>query len=575
VNAPSRPPGTETAAAYSAGHPRFLDPDLAAIAQAQGAACAWSACFARHGVDAPLRVAGDFAVVVSDASGRTLLAVDRFAICNLYYRVAGSRLLHAARGDELARESGLDPQALYHYLYFHVVPAPRTVFPGVLRVPAGHRVLWDRGHLSVSPWWTPVFEEDRREALPRLEEEFRATLREAVAERAAGGRIGCFLSGGTDSSTVAGMVGAVTGTRVSTFSIGFDAAGYDEMAYARIAARHFETDHHEYYVTPDDLAEAVPRLAAASDQPFGNSSLLPAYYCARMAREAGVDTMLAGDGGDELFGGNTRYARQRVLAAYEAIPRLVREGCLERGWLAHPAVAWLPGVRKAASYVEQARVPMPDRMEAYNLLARVGFSAILTPEFLAAVDPDRPLAEQRAVYAGVQASSLVNRMLAYDFKYTLADTDLPKVCLATCLAGVAPSFPLLDDRLVDFSLRLAPSLKVRGLTLRWFFKRALRDFLPAAVINKQKHGFGLPFGVWVMKHAKLRALALESLDLLRSAGIVQPRFLARLSTELLPEAPGYYGELVWILMMLGQWRAHARPLRTAASAQPDGRHAMS
>jgi asparagine synthase (glutamine-hydrolysing) len=547
-------PEGEAPGVLCAGHPRFLDTDLAELARAKGVAAAWREAFARHGTAAPTRAAGDFAVAVGDRGERMLLAVDRFAICNLYYRVDRGQLRYDSRADRLAGDDELDPQALFDYLYYHVVPAPRTVFGAVRRIPAGHYVLWERGTLKTGAWWTPTFVEDGRAPLADLRVEFKELVREAIAKHAQNGQVGCFLSGGTDSSTVAGMLANITGRSPPTFSIGFDASGYDEMDYARIAARHFKTDHHEYYVTPDDVADAVPRLAAAADQPFGNSSLVPAYYCARMARDAGIGTMLAGDGGDELFGGNTRYAFQRVLAAYERIPRLVREHVLEGAWNDSAVLARIPVLRKAASYVKQARIPMPDRLQSYNLLARIGIEEIFTPDFLAAIDPSQPLRDQRAVYRETEGKSLVNRMLAYDWKYTLADSDLPKVNLATSTAGVACAFPLLDDRLVDFSLRLAPSLKLRRLTLRWFFKDALKDFLPREIIAKRKHGFGLPFGVWITRHARLRETALESIELLRGTSIVRADFLARLTSDLMPRAPGYYGELVWILMMLGQWR---------------------
>src|SRR6185436_7996996 len=143
-----------------------------------------------------------------------------------------------------------------------------------------------------------------------LKEAFLASVCGAVRSAAADGPVGTFLSGGTDSSTIAGMLGEVTGEPARTYSIGFEAQGYDEMAYARIAARHFGTRHHEYYVTPADVADAIPRIAAVHDQPFGNSSAVPTYYCAKLAKEDGVDTLLGGDGGDELFGGNERYAKQ-------------------------------------------------------------------------------------------------------------------------------------------------------------------------------------------------------------------------------------------------------------------------
>lgn len=544
------------AGAVCVGNAHFLDADLASLSTAQGQAAAWTAAFARFGTAAPLHVRGDFAVAVRDNAGRTLLAVDRFAIRTLCYQVARNELRYAERADELCGDvPELDPQAVFDYLYFHVIPAPRTVFRNVHRLPAGHCALFEGGKLAVMPWWTPVFDEDRPQPFASLREEFRSLLRLAVAEHADRGRVGCFLSGGTDSSTVTGMLGLVTGKSPPTFSIGFDAEGYDEMAYARIAARHFNADHHEYYVTPDDVVRSIPDIAAACDQPFGNSSVVPAYFCAKMAKEAGIDTMLAGDGGDELFGGNTRYARQRVLSIYGSVPALIRARLVEPALLGHTGLSRIPGLRKAQSYVDQARLPMPDRLQTYNLLTRIGATDVLTPEFLSSVDPEQPLREQRAAYSASTAQTLVNRMLAYDWKYTLADNDLRKVVTATSLAGVAPAFPLLDDRLVDFSLRLESSLKLKGLALRWFFKKALRGFLPEPIIAKRKHGFGLPFGVWMTRDAKLKALALDSFETLRDRGIVRPDFLDRLAGDFLPQFPGYYGEMVWILMMLAQWEA--------------------
>ena len=557
-------------AALCEGNVRFLDADLESIAADRGPLAAWAAAFSRHGVRAPLHVRGDFAVAVRDDAGRVLLAVDRFAIRTLCYCVDNGELRYARRADELgssARE--LDPQALYDYLYSHVIPAPRTVFRGVYRLPAGHCALFENGKLAVTRWWTPVFDEVRGANFAALRDEFRELLRESISEHAAGARVGCFLSGGTDSSTVAGTLASVTGTQPATFSIGFDAQGYDEMEYARIAARHFNTAHHEYYVTPDDLVRSIPDIAAFCDQPFGNSSILPTYYCARMARESGIECLLAGDGGDELFGGNVRYARQRVFAIYDRVPKAFRS-LLEPMLVRRDGASRSSMLRKARSYVEQARMPMPDRMQTYNLLARVGAREVMTAEFLASVDPELPLREERDVYAGCdENSSIVNRMLCFDWRYTLADNDLRKVAMATSLAGVDAAFPLLNDRVVDFSLRLPTSYKLKGLTLRWFFKEALRGFLPDAIIAKRKHGFGLPFGVWMLQNDKLRTVALESLEALRDQGVVRPEFLDRLASEYLRQHPGYYGELVWILMMLGQWTAASthRPPRLGQSGR--------
>ena len=533
---------------------RTNSPELQRAAQTSGDLAAWEIAFRQSGVDAPQSFEGNFAVALFEPDGRVFLAVDRFAVRNLCYQFKNGVLRVAERADDLAGpDAELDPQALYDYLYFHMIPAPRTVFKDIFRLPAGHYALFENGKLTVAPWWKPHFDERRRAPVSDLKAEFRQILLDSVRDLAAGGNTGCFLSGGTDSSTVAGLLREVTGQPARAFSIGFEAAGYDEMEYARIAARHFGAEHHEYYVTPEDLVRSIPDVAASYDQPFGNSSVVPAFYCAKAAREAGLTRILAGDGGDELFGGNTRYAKQRIFGAYEQIPGFLRHGLLEPLLTGTALPGKIPGIKKAVSYVEQASVPMPDRMQMYNLLGRLGLSEVLTPEFLALVEPQDTLRQQRETYQAGDGQALVNRMLWYDWKYTLADNDLPKVLGATRLAGIDVGFPLLDDRLVDFSLRLDPELKLKGLTLRWFFKEALKDFLPPEIITKKKHGFGLPFGVWAVEHAGLRNLALDSLDYLRGARVVRAEFLDSLLKEYLPQHPGYYGELVWILMMLSQW----------------------
>ncbi len=549
----------------TSGHPRFNDSDLAAIQSASGDLAAWKEAFRRFGVDAPTRVAGDFAVALRVDDRRFFLAVDRFAVRTLCFRVDSERLQVAERADAAASVSAsLDPQALFSYLYFHAIPAPQTVFKDVFRVPAGHFAMLDNGRLRVAPWWVPRFVENQNVPIEELKRRFLSLVRRGVERQIGTGTAGCFLSGGTDSSTVAGMVTSVTGLPAQTFSIGFDAKGYDEMEYARIAARHFKTDHHEYYVTPDDLIAGIPAVATSFDQPFGNSSVVPAYYCAKVAREAGLDLILGGDGGDELFGGNTRYAKQRVFGIYQHLPHFLRKG-LGGSRILHSKAAGRTSIgRKAASYLEQAQVPMPDRLQMYNLIFRLGLKEVLTPEFLMNVDTEEPLRQQREVYAASNAGALINKMLFFDWRYTLADNDLPKVVGATRLAGIPVGFPFLDDELVDFSLVLAPELKLKGLQLRWFFKEALRGFLPDQILAKKKHGFGLPFGVWVNTHGALKSMAFDRIRSLGQRGIVRTDFIGRLISEYLPAHPGYYGEMVWILMMLEQWMEScpARPRAT-------------
>lgn len=505
---------------------------------------------------------GRFSIVHVDRNNRHLsLLTDRFAVHPMCYAIEGRKIAFSDRADALPlRESPtIDPQALFNYAYFHVLPAPRTIFRGVSRMEPAQRLSFSDRGLALATTWNPTFDIGQEERREPAFDEFRDLVRAAVAREGDGERVGAFLSGGTDSSTVAGMLRAVTGVAPEVFSIGFDSAGFDEIEYAKIAARHFGCRHHIYYVTPDDVAASASEIAGYYDQPFGNSSVLPSYYCARLARESGITQVLAGDGGDELFGGNVRYARQKALEFYPSLlPAAVRRGMIEPVIFSRLARA-TPGLRKIASYVAQASIPMPERLETYNLLHRYGVSTLFTSRFLEAVDAEDPVHLQRRIYAESEGAALVDRMLAYDWRFTLADNDLPKVVGACSVAGVGVRFPMLDDSLVDFSLRLAPNQKVRGLTLRHWFKQALAGFLPAEIIRKRKHGFGLPFGPWLVKNPSLQRLARESVDALIERGLIRPTAVSHLFSSELERHPAYFGEMIWILMMAEHWLRRAAP----------------
>ncbi len=535
------------------GSPRFTNSRLSALADSQGPEAAWREATRQHPEKSALGVTGEFAIALREPSGRTFMAVDRFGTHPLCYRVVGGQLRFASRADDLADSAAeIDPQAIFDYLYFHAIPSPRTIFKGIFRLPAAHYVLFENGQLTVAPYWKPAFEEQSNPSFDALKGEFRQILQDAVATQLDGSKPACFLSGGTDSSTVAGMAALATTQTVATYSIGFDAQGYDEMEYARLASKHFKTEHHEYYVTPADLVRSIPAVAAHFDQPFGNSSALPSYYCAKMARDDGVTKVLAGDGGDELFGGNSRYAKQKIFGWYEHVPGFFKKGLMEP-LLDTRAAAAFPLTRKAGSYVEQARVPMPDRLQMYNLITRLGVDKVLTPQFLAQVDLGSPLQLQRGVWNSPGKCSHLNQELAFDWRFTLAESDLPKVVGATGLAGLQVGFPMLDDRLLAFSLKLPTDYKLKGQKLRWFFKEALRGFLPDEILTKKKQGFGLPFGLWANNHPPLKAMATDSLHSLARRGVVRTDFIEDLLTNRLPEHPGYFGEMVWILMTLEQW----------------------
>lgn len=540
------------------GRPSFLDPQLRQLASSQGAAKTLADYWRTLGDKAFARLAGAFSFCILDENAdEAVLATDRMGTYPVSFQSSGRGLVFGSTADAILLhpliKAEIVPQSLYNYVYFHMIPGPDTVYREQARLLPGEYLIYRKGRVETRRYWEMQFLESEKRPFQELKEDFLGVLRSSVREAVGGDKAGAFLSGGTDSSTIAGILSEVAGEPARTYSIGFDASGYDEMAYARIAAKHFGTRHREYYVTPDDIVTAIPQVAAVFDQPFGNSSAVPAFYCARMGRDDGLSRMLGGDGGDELFGGNARYAKQYLFSLYEQVPRLLRKAAIEPVVLGIPGGAALPLMRKARSYIEQASIEMPARTETYNLLEHYGAPEVFTQEFLETVDRGYPSNLLSEIYHQSSAKSLINRMLAFDRKFTLSDNDLPKVSKACELAGMDVAYPLISDEIVNFSLQLEPQLKLKGTQLRYFFKEALRGFLPDEIIAKQKHGFGLPFGVWLQSHKPLQDLAFDSLSDLKSRHIINNRFIDKLLGQHLGEHAGYHGTMVWVLMMLEQW----------------------
>jgi asparagine synthase (glutamine-hydrolysing) len=549
------------------GRPRWREraPEWPA-ASADAIAVAQS--YQRHGRGFLSQMLGSFALVLIDPSvPLVLVAVDRMGIERLCFAHTSDTLVWGSSAENVARSATecpqLDRQALFDYVYREVVPSPETIFSGVEKLLPGQCLTFDGRVTRREFYWHLNYQRRATAPLADLEARFRTLLYATVGREADREDVGTFLSGGTDSSTVAGVLTKIRGGAIPTFSIGFSAEGFDEMGYARIASRHFGTVSHEYYVTPADVAQALPLIARGYDEPFGNASAVPTYFCARLAREHGVGLLLAGDGGDEIFGGNARYAKQKIFEAYSILPDAARKA-LEPVLLKPPGATLAMPLRKLQSYVRQARIPLPDRLESYNFLHRSPLEAIFAPEFLHAINREHPLELIREVYRRTDSENPVDRMMHLDLKATLADSDLRKVSRMCETAGVQVRFPMLADELVEFSAEVPAALKVKGTRLRYFFKHALRDFLPAEILSKSKHGFGLPFGLWLASDANLEELARTTLQRLAGRGIVRPEYIAELWRHHAETHASYFGVMIWILTQLELWLQHHfdSPLRS-------------
>jgi asparagine synthase (glutamine-hydrolysing) len=540
-----------------AGNVDWLNYELADIQLKRDPAHALLQAYRRHRLDLLGQVGGRFNLFLWDSTDNVgLVACDRFGQMPVYWgRTVKGDLVFGpttvAVNALLDRPAHVSMQGIFNYLYFHMTPGPGTVFDGVSKLVAAHALFFEDGIWQTTRYWDPEFRETADGPFDEAAKEMVGLLSSSVARLADGADTGAFLSGGLDSSTVSGLL-ARHQPQPKTYSIGFDADGYDEIAYAKLASERFGTDFKTYYVTPEDVLVQLPRIAAAYDEPFGNSSALPAYFCASFAAADGRERLLAGDGGDELFAGNERYARQTVFERYARIPEWTRQNLIEP-----VCFRLLPDsirlVAKARSYIQQAKVPLPDRLQTYNFLNQFGARRIVSDALWDAVDSGMPWRLDRELFNQPRSASRLNRMLYLDWHHTLADNDLRKVNRMCQLAGIEVEYPMLDDRLVEFSTRVSSARKMRGNRLRDFYKRAVTGFLPDPIINKSKHGFGLPFGVWLAEHPGLQQLAGDNLQRMRRRGFVKPEFVDQIVRLHRERHAGYYGEFIWVLVMLELW----------------------
>jgi asparagine synthase (glutamine-hydrolysing) len=519
-----------------------------------------STLYEREGPRFVRRLRGAFALALWDQRERILLlAVDHFGIRRLFYATDQRCTAFASRPSALLAVPGLeravDLTAVYNYLNFGYVPAPGAPFRGMRRLPPGHLLTVRDGQARLEQYWDMAYEER-----PLRESDAAATLYRAT-ERAVGTslsslapkEVGAFLSGGTDSSTVVGLMSRVSGEKVSAFSMGFAEEPYDELAYAELAARHFDASHYTHVVDANEAFALLPRLVEAYDEPFGNNSAIGTFCCAQVARDCGVRTLLAGDGGDEIFGGNERYASDRIFARYHRIPRVVRRGLIEPVLRALPSDA--PGVLgRAQRYVRRANLPNPRRFYSYSFHFAQD-AAVFTPDFRTAVDVKAPYEVIETHFARARAAAELDRQLYLDLKLTIGDNDLLKVTRTCELAGVDVRFPFLDLSLVELTGTWPSRFKLRGLEKRHLFKRAFRELLPPEILAKRKHGFGVPTSDWIKTDPRFTALARETLlgSRCRQRGYFRSGALEQLFLLHLGESTPYYGDILWTVLMLELW----------------------
>ena len=532
--------------------------------------------FCRHGIAATLRRAwGMFALAVWDRKERQLvLARDRVGKKPLYYAISSAAFLFgselkALRGHR-AFACALDVDSVASYVRFGYVPAPYSIYRGVMKLQPGclARVEAD-GTVQVERYWDPLDVATTGVASPRradehtMQAELQELLRDSVRRRmVADVPVGAFLSGGLDSSVVVALMQAESARPVRTFTIGFDVDGYDEAKAARAVAAHLGTDHTEVYLTSEDALRVIPKLADVYDEPFADSSEIPTYLVSAVARQQ-VTVALSGDGGDELFGGYTRYRwASTVWRRLSEIHHGVREPVGSAIRRLSPA-AWdrwygrfeplipgrfrqsLPG-NKVHKLADLLSVRTPDEL----YLGLVSHWHKPGEIVLTGTEHCTSLADGAI---STMLPDFVDRMMFLDLTTYLPDDILTKVDRASMAVSLEARTPLLDHRVVEFAWRLPQSLKYRSGIGKWLLRKVLYDHVPRELVDRPKMGFGIPIGEWL--RGPLRGWAEEMLDetRLHREGLFNPAPVRQVWQAHLAGAQNHQNRL-WAILMFQSWR---------------------
>ena len=462
--------------------------------------------YEEHGLDFVEALHGMFALALWDGRRRRLvLARDRIGKKPLFYAHRDGTLTFASELNALLEDPtvprALDYEALDAYLALGWVPGPSSAFAAVRKLPPAHILVWDDGRVRLERYWELRYG-PKRESGPDVEEELRERIRAAVRRRLiADVPLGAFLSGGIDSSAVVAAMAEASSGPVKTFSIGFTTDRYNELPKARLVAQAFGTDHHELVVTPDAVA-LLPKLVRQYGEPFADPSALASFYVAEMARRE-VTVALNGDGGDESFGGYTRYVANSLLRVADVAPAKVRTAVRKLG--RHlPATSrvdsWTARTRRlsAAFALEpQARYgAYVADISGFSGLGTAAPSDIYTDEFRAQVGESSARDVVGRVWSGSLNGSFLDRMLRTDVLTYLPDDLLVKMDIATMAYSLEARSPLLDHELMEFAAQLPADFKVKRGQKKVGFRRALRGWIPDTVLDAPKRGFNLPLEDW-------------------------------------------------------------------------------
>ena len=503
--------------------------------------------YEEYGDDCVKHLRGMFTFALWDRKRQRLLAArDRFGKKPLNYYWDGRRLIFGSEIKSILEASiprEVNPIALDEYLVYGCVPTPNTLFKGVSKLPAAHILVYEDRQISTKRYWElpfrPTCQDDEATAVERT----LALLKDAVQVRLMSEvPLGAFLSGGIDSSVVVGLMSSMMSQPVKTFSIGFEEDDYSELPYARQVARHFGTDHHEFFVRPE-LVSVLPQLVWAYDEPFADSSMLPTYYVSKLAREY-VTVVLTGDGGDEIFAGYRQYQRELAISRIPGFIRLL---------LGYAGTLMPDGIR-GKKHLSNLHRDFDTRYVQLMTLFPPGLrSSMYSPAYFSHARDHNPYARLLDEFRSVSDLDITAQQQYVDVRRYLADDILVKVDKASMFNSLETRAPMLDQHLVEYVSSLPSSIRTRDGVLKYLLKKVAAEMVPSEILARRKQGFGVPIKHWLRRDLTNYAYELLDSPRARQRGIFDSQFIRNLLKAHASTKRVNHGAAIWVLLCLELW----------------------
>lgn len=524
--------------------------------------------YEEFGIDCLKYLEGMFAFAIWDKNKeRLFIARDRMGEKPLHWGVFNNKLIF---GSELktilahpdARKE-LDDEAMQKYLTLEYVPAPHSMFKGIHKLPPAHFMLVQNGEIHTERYWLPSTETvdiGEEEAGKKLVELLSKSIELRLISEVP---LGVFLSGGIDSSAIAALAAKNSDSAIKTFSIGFEDKSFDESSHALAVAKHIGSQHEVVTFSPSLGFETLDELWGILDEPIADASIVPTYFLSKMTKRR-VTVALAGEGGDELFGGYPTYQAHKMAPMWSILPQAVRHGVLE------PALSKLPVNMnnlsfdyKVKRFIGSAAEPPVRRhlrwmgsipMSRQEALVKEVHRALSSAVMEEALFADLPLVNKNGLSGRNSKDILevVNNIMRLDMTTYLPDDLLVKSDRASMAASLEVRLPFLAYPLVEFALSLPPSLKVRGMTTKYLLKKAVAPYLPPYILKRPKKGFGIPVAKWLRQEFRPLVDELFSREFVENQGIFHFQYINNMLEEHMSMRVDRRKEL-WTLLMFQWW----------------------